>query len=190
MDNARFGAFIAELRKEKGMTQRALADRLSVTDKAVSKWERGLGFPDIKLIEPLADALGSSVIEIMSSERLSEGRVSTDGAAEALCNVIDVAEYQRKLERRNIAISATGAAAVIMTIFLMDTMRPIGFFMVCLPVVLLAVGTVLLILSWKRRRQRLPYAAVLTLAVISLIIPLFFCVLLFCAFLLGGPVPV
>ena len=58
MDAKKFGMFIATLRKEKNMTQVDLAKKLQVTDKAVSKWERGLGFPDINSIEPLADALG------------------------------------------------------------------------------------------------------------------------------------
>ena len=57
MDNKKFGEFIAGLRKEKGYTQSQLAEILCVTDKAVSKWERGVGFPDIKLIEPLSEAL-------------------------------------------------------------------------------------------------------------------------------------
>ena len=62
MDAKKFGTFIATLRKENNMTQVELAQKLQVTDKAVSKWERGLGFPDINTIEPLADALGVSVL--------------------------------------------------------------------------------------------------------------------------------
>ena len=54
MDNIRFGSFVAQLRKERGLTQKELAQRLHVTDKAVSKWETGRGFPDLKLLEPLA----------------------------------------------------------------------------------------------------------------------------------------
>lgn len=67
MDSKKFGAFIAAQRKAKGLTQKQLADRLSVTDKAVSKWERGLGFPDIKLLEPLSQALDVSILELMRS---------------------------------------------------------------------------------------------------------------------------
>ena len=74
MDSQKFGAFISELRKERGWTQLELAQKLNVTDKAVSKWERGAGFPDIKLIEPLADALGVSVLEIMKSEKSTNPR--------------------------------------------------------------------------------------------------------------------
>ena len=53
-----FGAFIAHTRREQGLTQKALADKLHVTDKAVSKWERGLCYPDLTLMEDLAVALG------------------------------------------------------------------------------------------------------------------------------------
>ena len=72
MNAKKFGTFIATLRKENDMTQVELAQKLQVTDKAVSKWERGLGFPDINTIEPLADALGVRVLEIVRSERIAE----------------------------------------------------------------------------------------------------------------------
>ena len=69
MDNERFGSFLARLRREQGLTQKELADRLNVTDKAVSKWETGKGFPDVKLLEPLAQALGVSLVELMQGKR-------------------------------------------------------------------------------------------------------------------------
>lgn len=65
MDAKTFGAFLADTRRERGMTQAELADILHVTDKAVSRWERGLGFPDINTLEPLADALGISLSQLM-----------------------------------------------------------------------------------------------------------------------------
>ena len=69
MDAQKFGAFIAQCRKEKSMTQSELAAKIMVTDKAVSRWERGKGFPDINLLLPLAEALEVSVLELMHSER-------------------------------------------------------------------------------------------------------------------------
>lgn len=69
MDNIQFGAFIAQLRREQGLTQKELADKLNVTDKAVSKWETAKGFPDVKLLEPLAQALGVSLVELMQGKR-------------------------------------------------------------------------------------------------------------------------
>lgn len=69
MDTQKFGAFIAQCRKEKSMTQSELAAKIMVTDKAVSRWERGKGFPDINLLLPLAEALEVSVLELMHPER-------------------------------------------------------------------------------------------------------------------------
>ena len=60
------GETIRRLREKKGMTQEALAERIFVSGKAVSKWETGRGLPDIALLEPLAEALGVSVIELMN----------------------------------------------------------------------------------------------------------------------------
>ena len=57
------------MRKEKKMTQAELAEKIHVTDKAISRWERGLGFPDIQTLEPLAQVLGISVLELMRSEK-------------------------------------------------------------------------------------------------------------------------
>lgn len=67
-----FGEFIQERRKEFGMTQVQLAEKLNVTSKAVSRWERGVGFPDVRLLEPLADALGLTLIELMQSKKIEE----------------------------------------------------------------------------------------------------------------------
>ena len=60
-----FGEFLAAQRKEKGYTQKELAARLFVSDKAVSKWERGLSMPDISLLMPLADILDVTVTELL-----------------------------------------------------------------------------------------------------------------------------
>ena len=62
------GAMIKRLREEKRITQQQLAEIMNVSDKAISKWETGRGYPDITLIEPLAEALGVSVIELFSGE--------------------------------------------------------------------------------------------------------------------------
>lgn len=69
MDSIKTGNLIAETRKEKNMTQRALAEMLHISDRTVSKWERGAGFPDVSMLEPLADALGLTVTELLHGER-------------------------------------------------------------------------------------------------------------------------
>lgn len=68
MDNYVTGAMIRSQREKKMMTQEELAARIHVSGKAVSKWETGKGYPDISLIEPLAEALGISVLELLSGD--------------------------------------------------------------------------------------------------------------------------
>lgn len=69
---------IKALREKKGLTQSQLAKLLNVSDKAVSKWETAKGLPDITLIEPLASALGVSVPELMSGEKVTNNNVSAN----------------------------------------------------------------------------------------------------------------
>ena len=69
MDAGKTGALIAEARKEKGMTQKTVAQALHVSVQAVSKWEQGQNFPDITLMEPLSEVLGLTVAELMAGGR-------------------------------------------------------------------------------------------------------------------------
>jgi transcriptional regulator with XRE-family HTH domain len=71
------GSIIKKYREKKNMTQQKLADLLNVSDKAVSKWETGKGYPDITLIEPLAKALGLSVVELLSGNDITNSNRST-----------------------------------------------------------------------------------------------------------------
>lgn len=68
MANTSMGEIISTLRKEKGMTQKDIADKLGITDKAVSKWERDVAFPDTATIPKLAEILGVSVEELMQAK--------------------------------------------------------------------------------------------------------------------------
>ena len=70
MANKSMGEFISTLRKEKGMTQKELADLLNITDKAVSKWERDIACPDTQTIPKLAEILGVSVEELMNAKTM------------------------------------------------------------------------------------------------------------------------
>ena len=70
MDQIKIGKFIAEERKAKKYTQRELADKLSISDETISKWERGNGFPEVSLLLPLCNELEITVNELLSGERL------------------------------------------------------------------------------------------------------------------------
>ncbi|MCC8150637.1 MAG: helix-turn-helix domain-containing protein [Lachnospiraceae bacterium] len=70
IDMQKTGSFIAACRKEKGWTQKQLGEQVGVSDRAVSKWERGKSFPDISLLEPLGDCLGVTVSELLAGQHI------------------------------------------------------------------------------------------------------------------------
>ena len=72
MSNKNLGEMISSLRKEKGMTQSELAEKMNVTDKAVSKWERNLSCPDVNSIPTLAEVLGITVEELLNAQTKKE----------------------------------------------------------------------------------------------------------------------
>lgn len=96
MNVEKTGELIRAARKERNLTQKALAEYLGVTDQAVSKWERGLCAPDIALLEPLGERLGLSVLELLRGERIRSTGTAEEGAEAAL----DYAkgELRRKLQ--------------------------------------------------------------------------------------------
>ena len=78
MDAQKTGRFIAFLRKQKCLTQTALADKLNISNRTVSKWEHGDGFPDITILPELAEALGVSVDELLKGEKSENAVVVTE----------------------------------------------------------------------------------------------------------------
>ena len=96
MDKAKTGALIAAARKEKNMTQKELAKALHVSDRAVSKWERGAGFPDVSLLEPLADALDLQVLDLLRGE---EAETEPEGTVRR-CLVLLIRQSREQTRRR------------------------------------------------------------------------------------------
>ena len=72
MDPVQFGRFISEERRAKGLTQKELAEQLGVSDKAVSKWERGICLPDVAKFDDIAEALGITDLEVLRARRIPE----------------------------------------------------------------------------------------------------------------------
>lgn len=101
MDPKVFGGFIQSRRKLLQMNQAQLAEKLQVTAKAVSRWERAVGFPSIELLEPLAEALEVSLVELMRS-RLMEETLSGEEAAQIVTDTIESLRKQEKKQRRKI----------------------------------------------------------------------------------------
>lgn len=114
MDAKKTGALIAGRRKDLGLTQAELAGRLHVTDKAVSRWERGQGFPDIQIMEPLAGALSVSLAELMRGERGAADPFD-EAASSAARDVIRLVELKREERRRIWTVAAAAALALLCT---------------------------------------------------------------------------
>jgi len=93
IDRVKFGAFVSELRKEKGITQKELAEMLCISDKAISKWETGNSIPDVSLLVPLAEILGISTTELLECRRIEKpeamGKEETDNLVK---KVIELSE--------------------------------------------------------------------------------------------------
>ena len=103
MNQEKIGKFILELRKEKNMTQQELAEKIGVTDRAISKWENGRGLPDLSLMKPLCDELGVSINEFISGEKIDKKEYQ-DKFEENVLNTINYSQKQIKKARNKYAI--------------------------------------------------------------------------------------
>ncbi len=95
MDQVLIGKFLADERKRKGYTQRQLSEKLGISDKTVSKWERGNGFPEVSLLLPLCSELDITVNELLSGERVSEEEYRKK-AEENIVNLVKEAQESKK----------------------------------------------------------------------------------------------
>lgn len=96
MDTIKIGKFIAELRKEKGLTQKELGEYLDVSDKTVSKWERGINLPDPSLYFPLCDKLEININELFAGEKIEEGKMIEKSEE----NIVNIMNEQSKKQKR------------------------------------------------------------------------------------------
>lgn len=100
MDTIKIGKFIKELRKEQNLTQKELANKLGITDRAVSRWERGVGCPDISLLSDLSKILNISISELLNGERIES--LTIDKADTIIATT--ASDYLKKYKRKLITI--------------------------------------------------------------------------------------
>ena len=118
MDQIKIGKFIAEMRKESGLTQRALAEKLMISDKTVSKWECGNGMPEVSLMIPLCEILQISVNELLTGKRLQPSEYKRN-AENNLMKLINEREYaKRSLWLGIVAVVSTLLAGI--TLFMVS----------------------------------------------------------------------
>ena len=142
MDQIAIGKFIAEERKRKGYTQKQLSEKLEISDKTVSKWERGNGFPEVSLLLPLCKELDITVNELLSGERVSLEDYQRK-AEENMVNLVKEAQESRK----KIILSAVVALLVVVAavpLFVLSGALEMETWLRC---VLIAIGFVVLFLG-------------------------------------------
>ena len=96
MDNEKFGKFIQKLRKEKNMTQKQLGEKLNITDKAISKWERGLSFPDISMLNSIAETFDITVTELLNCEIGVKNEIDVEKAIQEAVEKITKSQEKKK----------------------------------------------------------------------------------------------
>ena len=108
MDQVKVGAFLASLRKEKGLTQEALAERIGVTNKTISRWETGTYMPDVEMLLILGEQFNVTVNELLCGERLSDGAMREKGDS----NIKYLAATNKKRIKRIFVIALVAVLCV------------------------------------------------------------------------------
>ena len=126
MDQVKIGKCIAESRKQKGLTQIQLAEKLSITDKAVSKWERGAAMPDTSIMLELCDILGISVNELLSGEKINMENSSQKNEQLLLDMAKELEKKNKTIWSSMWAIMIVSMTALIAGIFIAAFLIPEG----------------------------------------------------------------
>ena len=147
MDQIKIGKFIAKERKQKKHTQKQLAEILGISDKTISKWECGNGFPEISLLMPLCQELDISVNELLSGERLSEVDYKKK-AEENMMNFIQEKENNKKKMHLTIATAVISIVAFLTLILVVcvytDVMSlPAKILLVAIACIIFAAGLII-----------------------------------------------
>ena len=137
MDQVKTGRFIAEMRRERNMTQRELADILLISDKTVSKWETGKGLPEVSLMIPLCDTLNITVNELLCGEKLSDSEYKSH-AEENIMNLV----MEKQEAKRNLWLSAIVGIITIVSSTTLVTVAGVLDMEVWQRVLMIAVGLI------------------------------------------------
>lgn len=153
MNTQQFGKFIAERRKAKGYTQKELADKLGVTDKAISRWENGHGYPDIASIEPLADLLEVTVLELMHGKQNEDNNIPSEDADQAISNAIEMTISNRNSERVKTIIIFIVSIVLLAGLAFFRSVPAYGVFALVIMLVYVFSGFGLLIKSMPTKKK-------------------------------------
>lgn len=138
MNQEKIGKFIAEVRKEKNMTQQELADKLGVTDRAISHWENGRRLPDYSLLNNLCDILSISINELFSGGRISKEDYKKK-ADENMINIVNKLDQVNKNFEKKMIILLIVTTLLTMLILFMLPLKTFKDILIFIMVIFLAV---------------------------------------------------
>lgn len=127
MDSMKIGAFLSSQRKKKGLTQAALGERLGITDRAVSKWERGKGMPDVSLMLELCGLLGITVDELLSGEVINMENKNQKNEALLLEMAAEMEQKDKKILSAMWMIMIVSTLALLLSILAAAILIPEGW---------------------------------------------------------------
>ena len=142
MDQIKIGKFLADERKRKGYTQKQLSEKLEISDKTISKWERGNGFPEVSLLLPLCNELEITVNELLSGERL-QAMDYKKKAEENMVNLVKEAQESKK----KIIMSAMVSVLVIVAAVPLFVVAGMFEMQVWTRVLLMGIGFVIMVMG-------------------------------------------
>ena len=147
---SKMAQFISELRKEKKLTQKELAEQLGVTDKAVSKWERGLSCPDISLLSKLSHILGITISELLNGEKAGSSTPEVNAIVEATLQYADTATKSiitKNVRWKYVAITSALSLLVVLIIISCSSAINGGLVWSVLPVNIVGVVWIIVMLG-------------------------------------------
>lgn len=142
MDQIKIGKFIADERKRKGYTQKQLSEKLDISDKTISKWERGNGFPEVSLLLPLCNELEITVNELLSGERVSEDDYRKK-AEENMVNLVKEAQESKKkiiLSTMVAGLSVVGAVPLVMVAGMLEMVTWLRILLIVISLMIIGMG--------------------------------------------------
>ena len=150
MDLSITGKFIAEMRKAKKLTQVQLAEKLNVSEKTISKWECGNGFPDTTLILPLCEALDITANELLSGKKIDNSDEYQEKAEDNLLRLIAEKRHGKKTIIQQVLIMVVALMSVLTIGFLVapyETTNPLLYNLIVIPVLIILFVSVGVVIS-------------------------------------------
>ena len=153
MNQEKIGKFIAENRKAKKLTQSELAEKLGISDRAVSNWENGKNMPDLSLFKPLCDILGISINELMSGEEISNKEYN-EKLEENFINTIDYVNKKniKTNDIKNSFLLIIGIIGICLSQFIFNNYENVEYLtVVCMILIIYSIKQFFIKYIWFRK---------------------------------------